>query len=79
LDPILLLRKDVKSRNINKAKRTLTTLAWVLAMVLPGGLPMLALWVTIKAARERAALRAGQPGELVTASASTSGPRPSLV
>ncbi|MFT3922011.1 MAG: hypothetical protein QM778_05715 [Myxococcales bacterium] len=34
-------------------KRILTTTLWVLAMILPGGLPMLALWVAYKAARQR--------------------------
>jgi|GEM_PF-4099104 len=31
----------------------LTTTLWVLAMILPGGLPLLALWVAYKAARQR--------------------------
>jgi hypothetical protein len=34
-------------------KRILTTTLWVLAMILPGGLPLLALWVAYKAARQR--------------------------
>ena len=36
-----------------KLKRVLTTTAWVVAMILPGGLPLLALWVAYKAARQR--------------------------
>jgi hypothetical protein len=36
-----------------KLKRILTTTLWVLAMILPGGLPLLALWVAYKAARQR--------------------------
>ncbi len=31
----------------------LTTTAWVVAMIMPGGLPLLALWVAYKAARQR--------------------------
>ena len=34
-------------------KRILTTTLWVLAMILPGGLPLLALWVAYKATRQR--------------------------
>jgi hypothetical protein len=44
----------VTGRNEN-GKRLLTTFLWVLAMILPGGLPMLALWVAYKAARKRQA------------------------
>jgi hypothetical protein len=36
-----------------KLKRILTTTMWVAAMILPGGLPLLALWVAFKAARQR--------------------------
>jgi hypothetical protein len=44
--------EDVTAREEN-LKRILTTTLWVLAMILPGGLPMLALWVAYKAARQR--------------------------
>jgi hypothetical protein len=40
---------------------------------------MRALWVTVKAARERAALRASAPTNLVSGAADATGPRPSLV
>jgi hypothetical protein len=34
-------------------KRVVTMLAWAMAMLLPGGLPLLALWMAFKAARAR--------------------------
>ena len=37
----------------DNAKRILTTVLWVLAMILPGGLPMMALWMTGRAAYRR--------------------------
>jgi hypothetical protein len=43
---------DVTDRDVD-AKRILTTSLWVVAMVVPGGLLMLALWMAIKAARGR--------------------------
>ena len=44
--------QDVTARE-ETLKRILTTTLWVLAMILPGGLPMLALWVAYKTARQR--------------------------
>ncbi len=44
--------QDVTARE-ETLKRILTTTLWVLAMLLPGGLPLLALWVAYKAARQR--------------------------
>ena len=35
----------------DNAKRILTAVLWVLVMVLPGGLPLMALWMAFKAAR----------------------------
>jgi hypothetical protein len=36
-----------------KLKRFMTTTLWLAAMIMPGGLLMLALWVAYKAARQR--------------------------
>ncbi len=50
----------------DNAKRIFTTVLWVLAMILPGGLPLMALWMAIKAGRSRAEARRSrepqQPG-----------------
>jgi hypothetical protein len=38
-------------------QRIETWVAWTLAVILPGGLALLALWLSVKAAKRRAALR----------------------
>ena len=38
-------------------QRIETWVAWTLAVILPGGLALLALWLSFKAAKRRAALR----------------------
>lgn len=57
----------MKSPEVN-TKRILTTLVWAAVMVVPGGLPMLGLWVAFKAARGRA-----QHGQLASAGAGQAG------
>jgi hypothetical protein len=54
----------VPTQNV-KANRMLTTLLWVLAMLLPGGLVLLALWMAIKAAHQRSLQRRSQPSKVV--------------
>ena len=60
--------KTCKLRSLVSRQRIETWIAWGLAVVIPGGLALLALWFSFRAAKRRAALRSAQrvsqPGRL---------------